>query len=143
MDRYDETAERILEDPSVVGAYGDGKIIYDISKAASILRESFPEPASAEQGEGLTIEAVNAGLAVGLKGDGAPEAARVLYLTNPITYRIAKTISYALASHPQPEAKVVPMAMLRELVNQGYRQLGDKTIKQIVAKHMPGYTVKE
>jgi hypothetical protein len=49
-----------------------------------------------------------------------------------------------LASRPQPEAKVVLMAMLREIM-QGASDFGpsDESARVIVAKYMPGYTVKE
>jgi hypothetical protein len=96
-------------------------------QASPTVKDSLTvQPAPAEQGEGL-IEAIwELSAHCGIYSPAWKDEMRKL-----------------IASRPQPEVKVVPMAMLRELVNHGYRQLGDKTIKQIVAKHMPGYTVKE
>lgn len=65
---------------------------------------SRPAP-TAEKGEAigeLTIEAVNAGLAVGLMGDDAPELARKTYHQNPYAHRIAQTIQSA---RPAPTAE--------------------------------------
>jgi hypothetical protein len=110
MDRYDETAERILEDPSVVGTYGDGKIIYDISKAASILRESFPEPAPAEHGEGRIAE-------MRRKAEALQDTEwREGYLD--ALHDIEMT-PLRLASRPQPEAA----QDVRELAKEAYKYI--------------------
>jgi len=43
MNKYNEVAKRLLEDPSVVASIGDGRLMYDSSRATAILRESLPQ----------------------------------------------------------------------------------------------------
>jgi hypothetical protein len=50
------------------------------------------------------------------------------------TYRASVAALAALDRLAERKPKV-PMAMLKELTNQGYRQLGDKTIVQIAARY--------
>jgi hypothetical protein len=145
--------EQTPDEEAIIRAddYDFSYVTYRAGYLAAI--EPFSEPAPAEQGEGLNEKwlaqwfaskkrafNVQMGLApLPRLGDPIPPS----HCLADYMGREIKALVESLASRPQPEAKVVPMAMLRELVNQGYRQLGDKTIKQIVYKHMPGYTVKE
>jgi hypothetical protein len=85
-----------------------------------ITTEDIDQPAPAEQGEGLDEE----------------QARALLYAHGLSSDEISQVEHALLASRPQPEAKVVPMAMLLDcgmLKRQGARE--------IAASH--GYTVKE
>jgi hypothetical protein len=114
-------------------------------------------PAQAEQGEGPTREWIRCQAEdvadyirdTTLKLSTAPAGNKVVSypLCKTREEAIDKVIAFSralLASRPQPEAKVVPMAMLREIM-QGASDFGpsDESARVIVAKHMPGYKVVE
>jgi hypothetical protein len=108
----------------------------DILRAA-ILRESFPEPAPAEQGEDVRY-ALNVRI---------PQIRRVLNNSYGLTTNIRDgecvksalidlgEIEALLASRPQPEAKVVPMAAFADILTV------PSVIRAVLA--VVGYQVKE
>jgi hypothetical protein len=71
---------------------------------AAILRESFPEPAPAEQGEGLLID----GLVSILAAEVSPNVAGMQKWIDRFRPHIDRYFSALLASHPLPEAAKEP-----------------------------------
>jgi len=96
----------------------------------AVLRESFPEPAPAEQGEGLLKQASNK-LANAISDQDWGEAASA-----------SNDLDEYLASRPQPEAaKVVPMAMLDDISGWAMDDSDQGALREIFSRY--GYTVVE
>jgi len=144
MDYFDELAKEIKSAAYIEGdATHNGYFI--LAECARILRDrsvdanKMVQPAPAKQGEGPEHSALMSAYWKGIADKDIEDPNDV-----DAERAIADLLPLLLASRPQPEAaKVVPREMLHEIVNLWHaygwmpHQMGE-----IVAKHMPGYTVK-